>query len=269
MNWEQESELAISAVLEGGYIASQPTASLNIQTKESARDIATAVDLEVERALIDILACSPYPIIGEESASEGSYLEGPTWVVDPIDGTANFVHGLDYFAISVGLCHGLDFLTGAVYLPRLEQLYSVAEGTAYLNDTAIMHEHQPFRQSLVAVGFANYVHDPAHRALQYETFGILNDQTRGCLRLGSTAVNICFAAAGRVQAAYGLQAKIWDAAGALAVAIAAGCKVMVAPCDDQHSIDYIVGSHDTVEAIHQLCVAKGLMDKDCRRWGEI
>jgi len=269
MKWEQESKLAISAVLEGGNIAMQPQVALEIQTKQSARDIATAVDLEIEQTLIDILATSPYPIVGEESAADGSFMDGPTWVLDPIDGTANFVHGLDYYAISAGLCHGLDFLTGAVYLPRLRQLYSVSEGTAYLNETPIRHEHQPFSRSLVAAGFSNYAHDPSHRTRQYEVFGAVNDQSRGCLRLGSTAVNICFAAAGRVQGAYGLQAKIWDAAGALAVAIAAGCKVLVAPCGDRHSIDYIVGSRDTVDIIHRLCVSKGLMDEACKQWGGI
>lgn len=266
MKWEQESKLAISAVMAGGRIALQPVPSLGIQTKESARDIATVVDLQIERALIEILAGSPYPIVGEESAAEGSYLDGPTWVVDPIDGTANFAHGLDYYAISVGLCHGLEMLTGAVYLPRLAQLYSISQGTAYLNEQPIVHEHQPFGQSLVAAGFSNSSHDSAHRALQYEVFGTINDATRGCLRLGSTAVNICFAAAGRVQAAYGLRAKIWDAAGALAVAVAAGCKVLVAPCDGRNMIDYIVGSRDTVESIHRLCAAKGLMSSNCRCW---
>ncbi|GBG15581.1 myo-inositol-1(or 4)-monophosphatase [Novimethylophilus kurashikiensis] len=267
MEWEEESRLAIAAVLKGGGMTQQPAVALDIQTKQSARDIATVVDLEVERVVMEMLGASPYPIVGEESAAERSYLEGPTWVVDPIDGTANFVHGMDYYAVSIGLCHGLDFLTGAVYLPRMQQLYSLVEGQAQLNHASIYHAHQPYRESLVAVGFANFAHDAEHRAKQYALFGDINDETRGCLRLGSTAVNICFAAAGRVQAAYGLQAKIWDAAGAIAVAIGSGCKVKVAPCSGRNTIDYIVGSRDAVDTIHERCVARGLMSADCREWG--
>jgi myo-inositol-1(or 4)-monophosphatase len=267
MKWEQESRLAASVVVQGGRMIQQSTAALDIQTKQSARDIATVVDLEVERALMEMLGASPYPIVGEETAAEHSYLEEPTWVVDPIDGTANFAHGMDYYAVSVGLCHGLDFLTGAVYLPRMQQLYSLAEGQAQLNNAPIYHAHQPYKASLVAVGFANFAHDAEHRSKQYALFGDINDETRGCLRLGSTAVNICFAAAGRVQAAYGLQAKIWDAAGAIAVAIGSGCKVKVAPCGGRNTIDYIVGSRDAVDAIHERCVARGLMSVDCREWG--
>lgn len=265
-DWTRESALAASAALAGGRIILQSAAELDVRVKESARDIVTKVDVEVERALIEILAGAGCPTLGEESAASGSFHECPTWVIDPIDGTANFVHGMEYFAVSIGLCHGLEFLTGAVYLPRLDQLYAASANGAQLNGMPIEHLHRPFNQSLVAAGFANYAHDPDHRARQYEVFGTINDVSRGCLRLGSTAVNICFAAAGRVQAAYGLQAKIWDAAGAIAVAIAAGCKVMVAPCGDKHGIDYVVGSRDAVAAIHQLCVGRGLMSEACKVW---
>lgn len=268
-SWEEETRLAISAAREGGRIALHSAAALDIQTKESPRDIVTAIDLEIERAMLDILAQSAHPVLSEESVTGSVYAlheDKLMWVVDPIDGTANFAHGLDYFGICAGLCRGLDFLAGAVYLPRLDQLYSTAGQVALLNDTPLLHRHRPFSASLVGAGFANTVHDAAHRARQYELFGFVNEQTRGCLRLGSTAVNICFAAAGRLQCAYGLRAKIWDVAGALAVAIAAGCKVIVAPCGDQFSVDYIAGSSATATMIHEQCVGKALMAESCRVW---
>lgn len=267
--WQEENRLARAAALEGGRIALGSAAALDIQTKESPRDIVTAIDLEVERAMLDILAQSAHPVLSEESVTGSVYAlheDKLMWVVDPIDGTANFAHGMDYFGICAGLCRGLDFLAGAVYLPRLDQLYSTAGPVALLNDSPLLHQHRSFSTSLVGAGFSNSVHDAAHRARQYELFGFINERTRGCVRLGSTAVNICFAAAGRLQCAYGLRAKIWDVAAALAVAIAAGCKVIVAPSGDQFSVDYVAGSSDTAAMIHELCVAKGLMAESCRVW---
>lgn len=270
--WEDENRLALLAAIEGGRIALHSASSLNVQTKESTRDIVTAIDLEVERRLLDMLADSAYPVLSEEDIAGSAYSlheEKLTWVIDPIDGTANFVNNLEYFGISIGLCRGLDFPVGAVCIPRLEMLYSTsADQQALLNGQVVIHQHKPIRESLIAASFSGAVLDPSHRARQYELFGTINDQTRGCLRLGSTAVNICFTASGRLQCAYGLKAKIWDAAGALAIAIAAGCKVMVAPSGDQFSVDYIVGSRDTVAMIHEMCVARELMQQPFRIWEE-
>ncbi len=267
--WQEETLLAIAAAREGGRVARGSAAALDIQVKESPRDIVTAIDLEVDRIMLEILSASPYPVLSEERADDSGYAlheDTPIWIVDPIDGTANFAHGMEYYGICVGLCRGLDFLTGVVYVPQLDQLYSAGGGQAELNGSLLQHRHRAFNTSLVGAGFSNAVHDPEHRARQYAVFGLVNEQTRGCLRLGSTAVNICFTAAGRLQCAYGLRAKIWDVAAALAVAIAAGCKVMVAPCGDQFSVDYVVGSRDAVTAVHELCVDRGLMSAQCRVW---
>jgi myo-inositol-1(or 4)-monophosphatase len=267
--WEAEARLATQAAREGGRIAMGSAAALDIQVKESPRDIVTAIDLEVDRAIAKILAESPYPVLSEERAAGSAFVlqdETATWIVDPIDGTANFAHGMEYYGVCVGLCHGLDFLAGAVYLPQLDQMYSAVPGVAQINGTPARHQHRALNASLVGIGFSNAVQDPAHRSRQYEVFGRVNESTRGCLRLGSTAVNICFTAANRLQCAYGLRAKIWDVAGALAVAIAAGCKVMLAPCGDQFSVDYVVGSRDVVDAVHALCVERELMSADCLVW---
>lgn len=269
-NLQLEHRLAASAALAGGRIALASAAALDIQVKDSPRDIVTAIDLEVERAMLGILAASPHPVLSEESTADAAgydlLAERFSWVVDPIDGTANFAHGMDYYGICAGLTRGLEFLAGAVYLPRLDQLYATEGNAALLNGEPLRHQHRSFATSLIAAGFSNSVHDPAHRALQYEVFGLVNERTRGCLRLGSTAVNVCFAAAGRLQCAYGLRAKIWDVAAALAVAIAAGCRVVIAPCGDRFSVDYLVGSRETVAAIHALCVERGLIAETCRIW---
>ncbi len=270
IKWQNETRLALCAAIEGGRIAMQSDAPLEVQVKESARDVVTSIDLEIERCAIAILAESGYPVLGEETSSGSqSVLDDSRlrWVVDSIDGTANFVNGLEYFGVSIGLCQGLDFLVGAVCLPRLKQLYfTLGSDRALLNGHQLSHEHRAPRDSLVAGGFSGSYRDPEQRARQYALFGQINDQTRGCLRLGSAATNICFTAAGRLQAAYGVNAKLWDVAGALAVAIAAGCHIRVTPSDAPFSVNYIVGSRTVVAMIHELCVAQGLMEESCRTW---
>ena len=127
-----------------------------------------------------------------------------------------------------------------------------------MNGRLLRHLHRPPREALVAASFAS---GPENRARQYELFGEINDRTRGCLRLGSAAANICLAAANRLQAAYGLDAKLWDVAGALAVAIGAGCQVDVAPSRSGLGLDYIVGSSETVLTIRDLWRSKGLTER--------
>lgn len=264
---EFETRLALCAAVEGGRIAMMANAPQDVRVKESHRDVVTVIDLEIERSATAILSESGYPILGEETtqANWNSADNGKRhWVVDPIDGTTNLVHGMEYFGVSIGLCQELQFLVGAVCLPRLEQLYcTFGPNRALLNGRPLIHEHRALKNSLVAASFSNNHSDPERRMREYKLFGYLNDQTRGCLRLGSAATNICFTAAGRLQAAYGQHAKIWDIAGALAIASAAGCEIRITPTNVPFSLHYIVGSREVVSAIHELNIAHGLMEETC------
>ncbi|MEK7748410.1 MAG: inositol monophosphatase family protein [Nitrospirota bacterium] len=268
IQWQDETRLALRAAIEGGRIAMKSDAPLDVQVKESARDVVTSIDMEIEQSAIAILVESGYPVIGEETFSGKQFALDDRqlcWVVDAIDGTANFVNGLEYFAVSIGLCQGLNFLVGTVCLPRLQQIYcTLGADRALLNGRPLCHEHRTPSESLVAGSFSGSVGNPKQRAKQYTLFGQINDQTRGCLRLGSASTNICFTAAGRLQAAYGMNAKLWDVAGALAIAIAAGCDVQVTPSDAPFSVNYIVGSRSVVAMIRELCVAQGLMEESCQ-----
>lgn len=270
MNTRDAEMLACQAVLEGGRIARNKSLSSALRAKESARDIVTAADLAIERAIINTLSAIPYPVLSEEGADDSPDLisdAAPTWIVDPIDGTANYAAGLEYYGICIGLKQGVDFPVGAVYLPRLEELYTTQARRATLNGQRLKFRPARLDSTLVGASFSGAFHDAEHRSAQYALFGIINDRTRGCLRLGSTAVNICFTASGRLQAAYGLRTKIWDVAGAIAVAIAAGCEAIVAPChNDPLSVDYFVGAHDAVTMIHAECLERHLSAPDFWRW---
>jgi myo-inositol-1(or 4)-monophosphatase len=269
MEWEYETRLALYAAIEGARIAIQSGTAPEIQAKESSRDIVTTVDIKVDKCINTILSESAYPILSEEAVArpvpdiESGQLY---WVIDPIDGTANFVNGLEYFGVAIGLCRGMDFLVGAVCIPRIDQLYCTLDSSrALLNGRHLIHKHSGVSDALIAASFSGYFSNAHERAKEYTLFGKINNQTRGCLRLGSAAANICFTAAGRLQAAYGLNARLWDVAGAIAIAKGAGCAVLLAPSPyGPFRVDYIVGSRDVVTAIHFYATQIGLMENVCQ-----
>jgi myo-inositol-1(or 4)-monophosphatase len=263
--WWHETSLAIRAAVEGGQMAKGRNFEMATTKKESIRDVVTAADLAIERHIRGLLAESPYRVVGEEltieSRRELLAKDDPVWVVDPIDGTANYVNGFDYYAISVGLATNNEFLLGAVCLPERTELFSTLGGDrALLNGRIIVHAHRPPSESLIAVSFSGVRGDSLKRQQQFLLFGELNDSSRGCLRLGSAASNLCLTAAGRFQAAYGFDAHIWDVAAGLAVAVRAGCSACITRSDDGLGIDYIVGSRETVSMIRDKSVAIGLLE---------
>jgi len=268
--WGNETALAVRAVVEGGRIALERPPMPAVRNKGSLRDVVTSTDLSVDDRVRGFLSTSPYRILSEESHEESNCPlseKSPVWIVDPIDGTVNYFNGLDYYAVSVGLCCDGNFLLGAVCMPGISELFcTFGKDHSLFNGRTLVHVHRAPQASLVAGSFSGMANDPRQRQREYQLFGTINDTTRGCLRLGSAASNICLTASNRLQAAYGLRAKIWDVAASLAVAVGAGCRAIVAWSDNGLSIDYIVGSRDTVTMIHGVCVTYGLMEEKCRSW---
>lgn len=222
-----------------------------IQTKESSRDIVTEVDTRVEDEIRTLLKGSPHSIVGEERADTkgtGDY----TWYLDPIDGTTNFVSKIPLFSTSIGLASRDSFHVGAVILPAMKELYFVNEQGAYLNAKKLEVGQADLKESLVAGAFSGTVGDPDYRSREHLLFGKINDQSRGCLRLGSASVNLCYAAANRLQACYGIRNKMWDVAGGIAIALAAGCKVYVERFPDTNEINYVVGNENVADVIADL-----------------
>jgi len=160
--------------------------------------------------------------------------------------------------VSAGLCVGSAFAVGAVCLPALTELYFTQDDQiSYLNGRPQKVAPALYEKSLIAVSFSGKRGDPEARKRQYQVFGALNDETRGCLRTGSAAINICYVSANRLQAALGYAAKLWDVAGALAVARCAGAELFVKPSQYGEGVDYIVGSPAVVAAVRARCSAKG------------
>ena len=250
--WAPESEIALKAAITGAEILEdRDNDSTILGQKESNRDIVTNMDIEIERRIRGVLSTTRHRVIGEETAT-GDRINprGYSWYVDPIDGTANFVATIPYYAVSVGLASGAGFAVGAVVIPPLKEMFfTTGDENSYLNGRVLKAGSAPLKESLVAAAFSGSSGNKEQRLLEYETFGKLNDGSRGCLRLGAASINICYVAAGRLQAAYGIANKIWDVAGAIAIASRAGCEVYTEWTPGATRISYVVGARGVAGAI--------------------
>ncbi len=181
---------------------------LDVRTKRG-NDLVSNADLDVERLLLEQLQRSfpQYGVLAEESGLTGDD-RGLRWIVDPIDGTTNFVHGLPHFAISVALAEGEQVVAGAIYQPVLDELFHAERGGgAFLNNQRIrVSDHRGLSRTLLATGFR-------------ELFAA----SAGVRRAGSAALDLAYTAAGRYDGFWELKLSPWDvAAGALLVQEAGG-----------------------------------------------
>ncbi|MES2047205.1 MAG: inositol monophosphatase family protein [Pseudomonadota bacterium] len=247
-------KIALDAVLAGAKIADVSNGSVLVNSKGSLRDIVTQTDIDISELLERKLSSTGLPVLSEEKYNASQNTPEVFWVVDPIDGTVNFSHGLPQYAITAGLVEHGEFKLGVVCAPALNELYfTLNTERALMNGRPFTHVHMMEADALVAVSFSAKAPES-----QYALFQHVNESTRGCLRTGSAALNICWAAAGKLQAAYGFQAKLWDVAGALAIAGAAGCEIILHYAPNTLTLDYCVGSRNTVRHINSLARKNGL-----------
>ncbi|NCD26305.1 MAG: inositol monophosphatase [Deltaproteobacteria bacterium] len=187
-------------------------------------DLLTQTDLAVEgylrEALPRILPGST--VLAEES--HATLTPGElTWIIDPIDGTTNYAHGLPVAAVSVGLWKNGRVVLGAVYLPVLEELFWAVRGQgAFLNGARIhVSDGAEMRRSLIATGFPYGFHEEVD--LICDRFKRVLLASQGVRRLGSAATDLAYTACGRFEGYYETGLKPWDtAAGWLLVEEAGG-----------------------------------------------
>ncbi|MDM4762430.1 inositol monophosphatase family protein [Galbitalea sp. SE-J8] len=223
----EAGELALTRKREGVRV---------VATKSNAVDIVTAADREAEQLIRSRIAdARPADgFFGEESGGD-SGTSGLTWIVDPIDGTVNFLYGIPHWAVSIavveaaGASDGPDpqtwrALAGAVVNPAIGEVYTAADAAgASLNGARLeLAPAPPFAESLVATGF---VYDEATRAHQGAVAARLVTRVRDIRRLGAASLDLCAVAAGRVDAYYESSLSPWDHAAGALVAREAGAIV--------------------------------------------
>jgi len=203
--------------------------SLAVHTKDR-NDFVTEVDQQAEREIIGILR-KAYPghgILAEESgAHEGDDFQ---WIIDPLDGTTNFLHGFPQFAVSIALRHRGRLEQAVIYNPLSQELFMASRGAgALLNDRRIrVSSRRNLEGALLGTGFP-------FKTQQYldpylDMFRALFPQTAGIRRAGSAALDLAFVAAGRLDGFWEIGLSIWDmAAGVLLIQEAGGlCSDFVA-----------------------------------------
>ncbi|MFP5111128.1 inositol monophosphatase family protein [Bacillaceae bacterium C204] len=221
MNWEQIYSHAKEWVNDAGAkIRLSFDKTLNIQTKSNANDLVTNMDKEIEQFFISKIR-EVYPdhkIMGEEGFGDtlGS-LDGIVWLIDPIDGTMNFIHQQRNFAISLGVYENGVGKIGLIYDVVHDELYHASRGNgAYLNDKPLVPiKETPVKESIIALN-ATWVMEN-HRIDHNLMIPLVRD-ARGTRSYGSAALEMVFVAAGRVDAYLSMRLSPWDvAAGAVII----------------------------------------------------
>jgi myo-inositol-1(or 4)-monophosphatase len=197
------------------------------QVKEKGRfDLVTDADLASQRVIQAYLS-SLFPdhaFLGEEEGA-GKTRPGPdappTWIIDPIDGTTNYVHDYPFYCISIGLQIADDMVVGVVYEPVRKEMFAAAKGAgAWLNDER-MHTSPAatLDQALLATGFPPDLrgHEAALDWWRYFSY-----HAQSLRRTGSTALNLAYVAAGRFDGYYAFDNHVWDVAGGIVLVREAG-----------------------------------------------
>ena len=194
-------------------------------TKSSATDIVTVMDQRAEALIVErISAARPDDgFLGEEGA-ERAGTSGVTWVVDPIDGTVNYLYEIPAYAVSVAARVDGRVVAGAVVNPASGETWTAERGTgAWLDGRPVRVNAAPdLAMALVATGFG---YAPARRARQADILRALIPQVRDVRRAGAASLDLCAVATGRVDAYYEQGLKPWDLAAGGLVAEEAGAVV--------------------------------------------
>ncbi len=215
-------------------------------TKSSPTDVVTAMDRAAEGLITDQLAQTrPDDAVFGEEGGRVFGASGLTWVIDPIDGTVNYLYGLPAYAVSVAVVTGDPGVPGAwqpvagcVYNPASNETWTAASGYgAYLDGVRLEARPAPdLALALIGTGFGYRAQD---RAAQARVLSALLPLVRDIRRIGSAALDLCAVATGRLDGYYEQGLHVWDIAAALLVVVEAGGEV-TGPAGGAPSEDLVV-----------------------------
>lgn len=215
----------IDIAKEAGNIAREGfRKNMQIETKGSLTNLVTEYDKKSEAAIINFIKKEfpSHSILAEESGAQEKSSEF-IWVIDPIDGTTNYAHGLPIFSVSIGVQKNNETIYGVVYDVMRDALYSVEKGGgAFCNDRKLsVSTNDDLRKSVLVTGFPYNVHDNPDNA--FERFAAFLKVARAIRRLGSAALDMCYVAEGVFDGFWEVSLNPWDmAAGKLLIEEAGG-----------------------------------------------
>ena len=196
-----------------------------VTTKTSATDMVTEMDTAAEELIVSRIAeARPEDSIVAEEGGGRQGSSAVRWLIDPLDGTTNYLYGDPRYAVSVAAQVGEETVVGVVADPTLHEVFTAVKGGgAYLNGEPISHSgHDDLSTALIATGFS-YL--PENRARQAQVLTSVLPAVRDIRRHGSAALDLCWAGCGRVDGYYEVTLEPWDIAAGVLVASEAGALV--------------------------------------------
>jgi myo-inositol-1(or 4)-monophosphatase len=226
MDIEHAKRVAIAAAYEGAKVLRDRFGNISHIDKKGAFNLLTEADTGSEKKIITTIreAFPDHAFLAEESgASEGA--GEYRWLIDPLDGTTNFVHQLPIFAISIALTIGPEIVLGLVLNPMDGELFSAICGQgAELNGKPIKVSSTKFvRESLLVTGFPYNFSEVAESIMS--RFTACQNASQGVRRLGSAALDLCYVACGRFDGFWEQNLNPWDTAAGAVIATEAGAVI--------------------------------------------
>lgn len=226
--WSEITSVALEAAFKAGEILKKGFGTeFAIESKPGKQNLVTEYDKAAEKCLLNHIF-SKFPdhnILAEESGEHRKSSSPYTWVIDPLDGTVNFAHGVPLFAVSIGVLEGNKPISGVVFHPLMNEVFVAELGKgAFLNQRKIrVTNTQGIERALMATGFPyNVDQNPLHCIDHFAKMQMMGVPIR---RLGSAALDLSYVAAGRFDSYWEVSLYPWDMAAGKLIVEEAGGKV--------------------------------------------
>lgn len=251
---------AVKAARRGAAIINRASFDVGMLkvTQKQRNDFVTEVDQAAETAIIDVLktAYPDHAFLGEESGASANLQTGSehVWIIDPLDGTTNFIHGFPQYCVSIALQVRGQITQAVVYDPTRNDLFTATKGAgAFLNEKRIrVARRDKLAEALVGTGFP--FRGTENMDEYIAMFRVMTEQTAGLRRAGAAALDLAYVAAGRLDGFFEKGLKPWDiAAGALLITEAGGIVgTFGGESDYLYQGDVIAGSPKVFAQMHAL-----------------
>ena len=223
MNYEKELDAAKSIAREMARIQLRNFRKDLKVIRKSPKDFVTSVDLECQKLSSELLKKEfEYEILTEEKKTQDEITSDLFWIIDPVDGTHNYISGLPNFGVSIALATKKEFLLGVIYLPYFDEMYhAVKSQGAFMNDQKLqVSKNNDLEKSMIT--FDNQFY------LNKKSFDVYKKIVGSCFTtriLGSAVYDFCLIASGKIDARIWNNTKVFDFAAGLIIVSEAGGKV--------------------------------------------
>ncbi|XP_049604715.1 inositol monophosphatase 1 [Syngnathus scovelli] len=232
--WQECMEHCVEVAKQAGKVVREALqGDVAVMHKSSQVDLVTETDQRVERLIISSIKAKfpTHSFIGEESVAAGApsiFTDEPTWIIDPIDGTTNFVHGFPFVSVSIGFTVKKEIEFGVVYSCIEDKMYTARKGKgAFCNGLPIKVSGQEDVSRSLVLAEVNFEKDTQRFDMKLANLrSILAIPVHGIRSSGSAAINMCLVASGAADAYYDQGIHCWDMAGGAAVLTEAGGVVL-------------------------------------------